>query len=333
MGTTNAQSIKLAKRQRHSGVIRPGWQETLDLDLGFADSFRPEEDLFLSPIFLFQTSLPHQLPPPELLENGNWVRRNGSTKLTLFSSLGGQYLPYGKLPRQFLMWLCNTIHRHPKSLGDGHKLLIDCSYRQFCKSVGVNPSTGRNGSGRAMLEQIVRLCNCTFVIERTTRTEDGKRRQQTVRFNITSRGDLAWDDSHATPRGWLESLEGGFELSRDFVAEIKDHKMPVLWSHASAICSGKSPLRIDMYHWLAYRNHMLHLRNEPAAYITWEQIYGQFGSTASRDEFIRSFRNELDWIRSTLWPGLKVTSTRQRIALMRCEHPMPRVSWRQASIV
>lgn len=297
--------VSLQEHRRKLDLIRYT-PEQLKFDLGM-EPVPAFKDIFFSPVFLFQTCLPMREPRPSDLVDGAYVRRNGRMKMEIRSSLGTEHLPWGKFPRQFLMWLTNAIKRFPNAVDTNGYFNLDMTYREFCASVGVDPSSGANGSGRKLLGQIVRLMSTNFTI---TFTDDGattKRNLKTRHFSVSSEMDLTWDEKLSRPKQWLDQVDGQFKLSKDFHHEINLHAFPVPAEHLALVCRGKSPLRIDAYNWAVYRVGYYHLKNRPALPVPWKSLHGQFGSNGSIYEFVRQFNAELDWIKANVWPGLQWT--------------------------
>ncbi len=311
--------------RRHASsldLIRTDAQTVLDLGLLPP---RPDDelDLFFSPVFLFQTCLPVRPVSEKHLVNGAYVRRNGDLYMEMRSSVRPDFLPSGKFPRQFLMWLTNAITRYPESLNVEGEFRLDFSFRAFCRSMGINSSTGEKGSGRAMIDQIIRLMGTTFVIQRRPRT--GSKEPLKIRtFAISSNLELAWDEERMKPKQWMDSIDAKIKLSRDFCAEIRDRAMPIDSRHLSVICKGRSALRIDVYHFLVSRNYALVTsgRSGNLASIPFAELHEQFGSNSTTAEFVRQFMGEIHWVKKNLWPGLLFSTTRdQRFLLAESPHP------------
>ncbi len=316
--------IDLKRHGSSLDLIRTDPQSAFDLGI-YAQPPAQEVDLFFSPVFLFQTCLPIRQVQEKHLVNGAYVRRNGDLYMEMRSTVRPDFLPYGKFPRQFLMWLTNAITRYPESLNGEGEFRLDFSFRAFCRSMGVCSSTGEKGSGRAMIDQIIRLMATTFVIQRRPRI--GSKEPLKIRtFAISSNLELAWDEEHSKPKQWMDSIDGKFRLSRDFCAEIRDRAMPIDSRHLSVICKGRSALRIDVYHFLVSRNYALNTsgKHGQLAAIPFSELHEQFGSNSTTAEFTRQFMTEANWVRKTLWPTLMFSTTReQRFLLSESPHPTP----------
>lgn len=316
----------LAKRSARSSrgdnplqIVRPVQQE---LDL----FNQVDRQWIWSPAFLAQTCLPYSEVSTSKLVDGAYERRNGDITMRVWSPLGASGIPFGKFPRQFLIWLGNVMVYRP-DLIESDVLRIKLPFKEFCRQVGVDPSRGARGSGRALVEQMRRLMTCDFNMTWKMRKPVGGRsvtNAKILKFSVSTAMDISWIDSEDRPREWLDGPQSGFRLSRDFVGYMKDHHMILNPDHVAALCKGKSPLRLDTYIFLAYRNHGLVKGDNAQAVITWDQLFGQFGCLMDRSDFIRSFRREAKHIQSTLWPELKMSlDNPQAFAMWPAPHPTP----------
>ena len=299
-----AKVVDLKAFKRKLEVIRYT-PEQLKLDLGVVSP--PLQDLFFSPVFLFQTCLPMREPKLSELINGAYVRRNGDLVMEIRSTEGPHCLPWGKFPRQFLMWLTNAVKRYPDSLNAEGHFCLQGSYREFCRSVGVNSSSGANGSGRKLLGQVNRLMTTTFTFKKGDELSAKRGQRSTKHFAVSTELNLAWDEQSSRPKEWMDNLGGSFKLSRDFCEEIREHAFPVDARHLALVCAGKSPLRIDVYHWAHYRVGYYHRNDRPATEVPWTALHGQFGTHGSIYEFVRQFTDELRWIQENVWRDLHWT--------------------------
>lgn len=298
-------------------IVRPV-QQDLDLFPG------QETQLVWSPAFLAQTCLPYSELSSGDLVNGAYVRKNGNLTMRVFSPFGASGIPYGKFPRQFLIWLGNVMVYRP-DLIDEEWLRIKMPFRSFCKEVGIDSSRGVRGSGRGFVEQMRRLMTCDFLMAwetQTKTTEKTVKRSQILKFSVSTAMDISWVEGEDRPREWLDGPQSGFRLSKDFISHMRDNRMALNPDHVAVLCKGKSPLRLDTYLFLAYRNYGLVSSGHQQAPVTWDQLMGQFGSLMDRSEFIRTFRREAAFIRDNLWPELSVSvDLPNGLVLHRSPHP------------
>lgn len=332
--------LDLAEHRRRLSVIREPEQGSLDL---IAPGYRPKlesDEVFYSPIFMFQTALPlRQLVPAtesktkrvkkDPLIHGAYVRTNGKIRMELRSirSEMAYQLPYGKLPRIFLMWLANAVALHPECIDSQRRFKLRTSYRELCRQVGVDSSTGVRGSGRALLEQIIRVLNSQFTIlsKETVIGADGSPKivEQTRAFTVSSNMVLSWNARSQGPRQWLDSVDGYFQLSENFAEELSKRRMAVCAAHLPKVCDTNSGFRIDVYHWVLTQNY--YLANKSATGIItvrWDELMGRFGGEWNQHEFVRCFRRELRWIHKELWPELNYNdASGKMLRLMRSALP------------
>ena len=299
-------------------IVRPV-QESFD----FLDSDRSTLWLW-SPAFLAQTCLPYSEVTTDQLVDGAYVRHNGDLTMRVYSPLGASGIPYGKLPRQFMIWLVNTISYKPDYIVDGW-LRIKLSFRKFCEQIGIDHSRGVRGSGRALVEQMRRLMTCDFTFTQTIPSKErkGEVRVRVRRFQITTAMDMTWQESDEKPRQWLDGPDSGFRLSADFMTSVMERRMMLNPTHIAEICRGKSPMRLDVYLFLAHRNYALLSSRHGLAQVQWNQLHGQFGSNSGIRDFMRMFRRECEWIQTRIWPGLRVNTAGPQFVLSRSHHPTP----------
>jgi len=228
---------------------------------------------------LAQLSLPHRDPGavPE------WVRRNNALTLTLTPgpvTVNGErrrLYPYGVIPRYLLTWITTEVVK-TKS----RTLELGGSLAGFLKEVGLNSS---GASGRRMHEQLQRLLVASLNIE--DRREDERRRQiRGVNFNVARSYELWFGIDQADQPSLLPST---ITLSEEFYAETL--RSPVKLNPRVLKAFAGSPMKIDMYTWLAFRTRNL----SRASVISWNQLSAQFGSDyAQQRQFKKKFLDHLD---------------------------------------
>lgn len=318
--------IDLNKRRKALEVIRHD-PKKIQLELFGPTTVPASQEVFFSPVFLFQTCLPLREVQRDQLIDGAYKRKNQSIELEIVSNLGPDLIPFGKHPRQFLMWLTNVVATTPNALTKDGFLRLEGSYRKFCEKVGVDPSCGATGSGRALLNQITRLLGCTFRIKMPY-TENGKTRMRMRVLSISTELDLSWDEAKGRPKDWMEGIEHAFRLSEDFCSEIRERRMPIDDRHVAILCSGeKGSLRIDVYHVINHINWRLHRFNKPEFTWHWQHLHDQFGSFGSKREFTRQFLKAVGWIQERLWNDLSFrVSDDGRFTLVRSPHPTA-INW------
>lgn len=282
----------------------------LQANVSIFDSNPALSDLGFAPRCLVSASLPYRNPKPEQLENGCWVRRNGD--YTLWIQGGANGLPYGSYPRVFMIWLTGEAVRSKSRYIDPGR-----SYREFCRALKIDPSLGKRGSARSMLEQIDRLLSSRAASIKTTTTDKKTHGIDTKFLPFADEIHLWWSTDYRNPeQGAL--FDSQIVLTQLFFDEITSHYVP-LDMRAVAILRN-SPLELDVYQWLAQR--MFTLRQP--SYLTWPQLLGQFGSSFGRTrDFKTAFLGALKTV-YTVYPGLNVTPTDSGLALRPSPTPVPR---------
>lgn len=253
---------------------------------------------------LVQATLPHSKV------NGNEFRRtNGLFNLTLLadSKIG---LPYGIIPRLLLAWISTeavrTKNRH---------LVLGRTLAAFMEELDLIPSGGRWGTITRLKDQMQRLfassVSCTY--------DDGK--NWAIRnINPISKANLWWDPKNPNQSNLFEST---LTLNEDFFNEIVSHPIPIDIRALKVL--KRSPLALDVYCWLTYRNSYL----KKSTVIPWKMLQIQFGSSYATDQqgirnFKKAFLREFKKV-SLIYPktnlefleeGLKLKPSQTHIELL-----------------
>lgn len=259
--------------------------------------------LTFGPRCLVSATLPYQQPQPESLEDGCWIRRNG--RYTLWVQGGPAGIPYGAYPRLFAIWLTREA-----IITKERYIYTDKTFKGFCKTLGIDSSVGKRGSGRYMRSSIVRLLSSRvgFLIEEESRT-----RQHPIQ--IADEFDLWWDNKTTE-----ETLKEGYiVLSENFFNEITRHYIPIDLRVIRNLT--RSPLALDLYQWLAYRYH--NMRTPASRVVTWRQLQSQFGTTFVRlRDFRRLLLKALKLV-SVVYPQAKFDVTDDGLILHKSPTPIP----------
>lgn len=236
-----------------------------------------EQDVgYLARLFT-STSLPYKDPG----DVRSWGRRNGKLSLTVQPgmitdeagephSLG---LPYGTVPRLLLTWLSTEAVRTRSP-----ELLLGSSLAEFMRTLGLQPSGGKNGTISRLRKQAERL----FMATLTMRWED-EDSTTGLRLGVAN-GHRLWRTDRqisppAPPVGQLSILPAAGSkpafvlLSHEFYTEVIEHPVPLDLGALRAL--GGSPLRLDIYAWLTYRMSTLQRRTQ----VPWASLREQFGSS------------------------------------------------------
>jgi hypothetical protein len=109
---------------------------------------------YTSPIFVLAT-MPHAEPKdPSGKKISEFSRINGDYHLTIegASNIG---VPYGTLPRLILVWLISEAVKTKKK-----EIFLGNSLSAFMRELGIQPSSGYNGSIKRIRDQLTRLFSC-----------------------------------------------------------------------------------------------------------------------------------------------------------------------------
>jgi hypothetical protein len=124
-----------------------------------------------------------------------------------------------------------------------------------------------------------------------------KDRDSTDGFKIVRKADVWWHPHNAEQSGlWKSTLM----LSEEFFEEIMAAPIPVDLKALKAL--RRSPMQLDLYMWLTYRNS--YLKAETA--ISWDQLRMQFGAEYARsDNFKAAFKDALKKV-LVVYPSAKI---------------------------
>jgi hypothetical protein len=198
-------------------------------------------------------SMPHSKPQETYFE-----RKNGHYTLALQANqkIG---LPYGPIPRLLFAWMTTEA-----VLTKDRTLVLGKSLAHFMRQLDIAPTGGRNGSITALKEQMKRLfstmISCTY---------SNEERDAGVQMLLVDNYDLWWSPKDPEQIGLMDST---ITLSEKFFEEIT--KSPVVFYMEALKALRKSPLALDIYLWLTYKNSYA----DSPTIISWESLQLQFGS-------------------------------------------------------
>lgn len=184
-------------------------------------------------------------------------RSNGLTTLKVIGDpeFG---LPYGKVPRVLMAWICTEAKR----TGSPH-LLLGKSQGEFMRKLRMTPTGGKNGSITALKDQSRKLFSSMISVQQTYRNE--------YRFKnvlIADDGMLLWNPERPDePQLWESTLT----LSQRFFQQVAESSFPIDMRVVNAL---RSPLAIDIYLWLTWR---LREVKGGKTVVPWEALRLQFG--------------------------------------------------------
>lgn len=169
--------------------------------------------------------------------------------------------PYGTKPRLFMAWISTeAVRTQSRTLEMGDSL------SDFMREVGYSGSLsgGKNGSMTLMRDQMVRTLSARFQW-----SYNEQKRDTGGGLQIADKYDICWLPQKAEQAGLWQST---IELSEKFFDEIKNNPVPIDMRAIRSLRS--SPLCLDIYTWLTYRNSYL---SRPTQ-IPWISLMKQFGA-------------------------------------------------------
>jgi hypothetical protein len=218
-------------------------------------------------------SMPHSEPKGAYFE-----RKNGHYTLSMQANqkIG---LPYGPIPRLLFAWITTEAVRTKQ-----RTLVLGKSLTDFMRQLDLTPNGGPRGNITALKEQMKRLfstmISCTYSDEE---------RDAGVQMLLVDSYDLWWTPKSPEQLGLMDST---ITLSEKFFEEIT--KSPVIFYMEALKALRKSPMALDIYMWLTYKNS--YSRNPLT--ISWESLQLQFGAGYPNDaqgkaDFKRKFKEAL----------------------------------------
>ena len=202
---------------------------------------------------LVQATLPHRK-----VDGNEFVRTNGDFTLTLLapSKVG---LPYGSIPRLLIAWLATEAVKTKE-----REIVLGDSLSSFMRQIGLSPTGGAKGDITRLKEQSRRLFGCFITCSYTDIN-----REQRKNILIADDTNLWWEPKNPDQ---LSLFASTITLSQPFFDEITQHPVPIDLRAIGAL--KQSPMALDIYTWLTYRNS--YLRNTTV--IPWEALKMQFGA-------------------------------------------------------
>ncbi|CAM2163147.1 RepA replicase [Burkholderia cepacia] len=263
-----------------STAIRPNvasrlFEESLAIER--EDAFRAGMAGFMGRA-LVQATLPYREPDRNLPV---WGRTSGDMSLIIkpgyyheqkSGQLESMGYPYGTIPRLLLAWLGTEAVRTRE-----RQLVLGKSLSAFMDALGISSHTGgKNGSITRVREMMKRLFASDMAIVHGGAAHGAD--FATRKFSIADETCLWWDPQAPEQAGLWQST---VTLSEKFFNEILEAPVPIDLRALKAL--RQSPMAIDLYCWLTYRNFSL---RAPTT-VPWEALKLQFGSGASEDKKFR----------------------------------------------
>jgi hypothetical protein len=219
-------------------------------------------------------SMPHSEPKDTYFE-----RKNGHYTLAMQANqkIG---LPYGSIPRLLFAWITTEAVKTKE-----RTLVLGKSLSDFMRQLDIEPTGGKKGTITALNEQMKRLFSTTISC-----TYSDEERDAGLQMLLVDNYDLWW-----TPKdpGQLGLLNSTITLSEKFFNEVT--KSPVVFYMEALKALRKSPMALDIYMWLTYKNSY----SVKPVVISWESLQLQFGAgypnnSRGKADFKQKFKEALE---------------------------------------
>ena len=202
---------------------------------------------------LVQATLPHSDPKTSYFE-----RTNGLVTLSIMGKpkVG---IPYGSVPRTLLAWICSEA-----VLTGSSELNLGRSQSEFLEKLNM----ANNGNYIASLKkQAHRLFSSMISLSGESGHEIGLEN-----VLIAKRAFLFWNPKNPDERSLWEST---LTLTTDFFEEVTNAPVPVDLRVLNSL--RQSPLAMDIYTWVCYRQFLMKVRSQGIVHIPWVALKAQFG--------------------------------------------------------
>ncbi|WP_171988066.1 replication protein RepA [Hyphomicrobium sp. NDB2Meth4] len=236
-------------------------------------------------------SLPYVRQPDSVRE---WNREQGKMRLSISAGKlltpDGEWeqqpIPYGAKARLLMIHLCSEA-----VLNGSPNIDVNSSMTAFVRSLGFNPTGGKNGTLTAFRQQMKALAACHMTIG----TYNGDA-SKTINASPFSSMEL-WK-----PRGKNGQTEV-VTLDDKFYRTLTKHALPV--NMRAVRIFANSPRKLDIMCWIGHRIHCL----DDSFTLGWEHLFQQFGEGYNRfGNFKRDFPEELKEIKE-VFPKLPIKIT------------------------
>lgn len=291
------------------GITRANLAKLQLSTLQQAQGYRP--DLGYSPRVFAQVSLPYRNPK----NLDYWIRTNGDVTLRVDPHSVRQpdgtlemLYPFGIIPRLLIVHLATEATRT-----GSRRIELGGSLTAFMRSLNM-AHTGTNAE--RLRDQMDRFFRARLTFDGVEDTGGGTG-ETTVFFQFADAW-RRWTTNDADGNEKRRPWENEVELSEQFYNQVIEFNVPLDLNALRAL--SPSPLRVDMYLWLAHR--MFNLKGPQ--HISWTQLSGQFGSTyADIYDFKTAFCEALVDVRK-VYPGLNIEEFEKTLLLRPSRTPIPR---------
>lgn len=243
---------------------------------------------------LVQATIPHSQ-----VSGSEYKRKNGKFRLTILadSEVG---IPYGSLPRLLMAWITTEAVKTKE-----RQVILGKSLSSFMEKLDIVPTGGRWGSITRLKNQMQRLfsssISCTY--------DDGQR-WAIKNVSPVDQADLWWDPHSPSQIGLWES---SLILGESFFNEIINHPVPIDMRALKAL--KKSPMALDIYCWITYRNSYL----KKITTIPWIALQAQFGANYTDvRQFKRRFNDQIIKVLA-VYPEARIQPTKEGLQIKPCK--------------
>lgn len=272
----------VGKQKKRASIVAPSHRKLIEEALNErerADARRP--DAYMARVFV-QVMLPHQ--EPRLPVGTMYTRSTGLLRLTIAPTSVRYGIPYGRIPRLALAWICTEIKQTKSRV-----LYLGACQTEFMRKLGLRHNDSRTIA--RFKEQCMRLFCCVIAIE----AHAAGGREESRRLLISDSLSVLWDPFDANKAsGWTNTLQ----ISEAFFNEVMAGSVPLKMKAYRRL--SKSPLAMDIYAWLVYRLFVLGRSARQTATIPWPRLQGQFGAdyngpgNQGQHSFKKNFKLQLD---------------------------------------
>lgn len=246
------------------------------------------------PSNLVQMTLPHREPPRDLPV---WGRQHNNGRSLVIQP--GFYLsdrhnaagrpvpvglgyPFGSIPRLILAWVGREVVRTRS-----RELFPSESLAGFMRELGITTSNGGDrGSITRVRDQVRRLFSARIaLVDKLEQAAQGS--WSSHAFQLADSIETWWSsEADVSQRALFESR---LVLSQQFFDELMCSPVPLDMRALAALKS--SPMALDVYAYLTYRNFQTNQRGPVA--VSWDALAKQFGSESEIGRFRQLFRQAL----------------------------------------
>lgn len=233
---------------------------------------------------MVQATMPYRDP-----KTAHFQRVNGNFTLTMTAMNPKIGLPYGSIPRLVMAWIGREAVRT-----QNRTLVLGSSLSDFLKELDLYRTGGKRGDITRLRNQMIKLFASAI-----SASYNDPNRATGMNMQIASNYNIWWDNKVIDQAGLWEST---VKLGEDFYNELVTSPIPVDMRALKALKS--TPMAIDLYTWLTYRNSYL----KKPTLIRWESLQMQFGADYSRTRDFKAYLIDSLKKVSLVYPEAKVNA-------------------------